>query len=143
MTVYEIPVPRDIEADLVASLQQAGIRAGTIVPAERGEGTVRVSRTGGTDDGYDGQRDTADVLIEVWEADSVTAYETAQRAYAALLAVAARGTLASGEPVYRVSTAPPRAYDDPQTPNLYRVTFTATLSTTLETITITLEENHG
>ncbi|MFW0112114.1 hypothetical protein [Rothia sp. CCM 9416] len=140
MRSFDVSVPRDIEADMVASLRQAGIKASTIVPAERGAGTVRVSRTGGTDDDYEGQRDTADLLIEVWEEDSISAYATAQRAYAALLALAMRGTTATGQPIYKAEIAPPRAYDDPQAPALYRVTFTATISTTLETITIHLED---
>lgn len=140
MTEHQIPVPRDVEADMVASFRQAGIEAKTIVPADRAAGTVRVSRTGGTTDDYQGQRDVVDLLIEVWESDSVSAYATAQRCYGALVAIAMRGTLASGESIYRADIAPPRAYDDPQAPNLYRVTFTATIATTLETITISLED---
>lgn len=140
MDQYNIPTPRDIEADLVASLAQAGITAATIVPADRATGTVRISRTGGTTDEYDGHRDIADLLIEVWEKDSVTAYRTAQCCYAALVALAMRGNTAQGAPIYRAEVAPPRAYDDPQAPELYRVTFTAQISTTLENITITLED---
>lgn len=140
MSQYTIDVPRDIEADLVASFAQAGVKASTIVPAYRGAGTVRVSRTGGTDDAYKGQRDIADVLIEVWEEDSETAYKVAQRCYGILMALAYRGTTAYGAPIYELTTAPPRAYDDPQAPDLYRVTFVANIATTLETITIELED---
>lgn len=140
MSQYTIAVPRDIEADLVASFAQAGVKASTIVPADRGAGTVRVSRTGGSDDEYEGQRDVADVLIEVWEEDSESAYKVAQRCYGILMALAHRGTTAYGAPIYKLTTAPPRAYDDPQAPDLYRVTFVANIATTLETITIELED---
>ena len=140
MSTYEIAVPRDIEADMVASFAQAGIRAATLVPEDRAAGTVRVSRTGGTTDDYEGQRDVAGVLIEVWEANSVQAFAAAQRCYGALIALAMRGAFASGEPIYKAAIDPPRAYDDPQAPELYRVTFSAELSTTLETISIELED---
>lgn len=142
MTSYDISVPRDLEADIVASLAQAGIKSATIVPAQRGSGTVRVSRTGGSDEEYHGQRDTADLLIEVWEENSVDAFATAQRCYGALVALALRGKTAGGEPIYKANIEPPRAYDDPQAPQLYRVIFTAVISTTLENITIELEDSH-
>lgn len=140
MAEYEVPVPRDIEADIVASFAEAGIKASTIVPADRKAGTIRVSRTGGTDDEYEGQRDVADLLVEVWADDSVEAYATAQRCYAALMALALRGRTAQGEAIYSVEVAPPRTYDDPLTPDLYRVTLTAQISTTLENISIHLED---
>lgn len=140
MNSYQVDVPRDIEAEVVASLAQAGIKAQTIVPDDRGAGTIRISRTGGTTDDYQAQRDVAQLLIETWEENSVTAYQSAQHCYGALLALAKRGRFASGEPIYRAEIDPPRAYDDPQTPELYRVTFRAEFATTLETITINLED---
>lgn len=140
MPEYDVPAPRDIEADIVASFAEAGINASTIVPADRKTGTVRVSRTGGTTDEYEGERDVADLLVEVWAADSVQAYAIAQRCYAALMALAFRGRTAQGEAIYSAEVAPPRTYDDPLAPDLYRVSFTATISTTLENISIHLED---
>lgn len=140
MAEYDVLAPRDIEADIVASFAESGINASTIVPADRKTGTVRVSRTGGTTDEYEGKRDVADLLVEVWSDDSAQAYATAQRCYAVLMALTRRGRTAHGEAIYSTHIAPPRTYDDPLAPELYRVTFTATITTTLENLSIHLED---
>lgn len=137
--IFEVAVPRDVEADLIQGLASFGITASTIVPADRGAGQVRVSRTGGMTDGYQGQRDRAEILVEVWEEDSVSAFDQAQRVYAGIKALESTGFVVPGVALHGLEIDPPRAYDDSQAPNLYRVTFTAAFTTDFTFIELTKE----
>lgn len=133
---YIVDVPRDVEADLVAALAALGVQVATVVPAAREPGLVRVSRTGGSTDGFHGTRDRAEVLFEVWAENSVDAFDAAQRVYGAMRVLEHVQELPDGVGFSDLELSPPRSYDDPQAPDLYRVTMTSSFTTDLTTITL-------
>lgn len=131
----EILVPRDVEADVLGALSRYGVDASTIVPADAGAGTVRVSRTGG-DLVASNQRDLAEMLVEVWEQDSVSAFDSAIRIYGALTDCGLKGLILPGVAVHSMDIVPPRSLDDPNRPDLYRVTIPFTFITDLTTLEV-------
>lgn len=132
---YIVPVPRDIESDILIALADFGLQAVTTPPKFVTAGTVRISRTGGplTDSR---QRDRPQVLVEVWAESGPDAYDAAIAVWGALRAMEARGILHDDVAVYNMDLDPPRALDDPQVPAMYRVQFLVTLTTTLTEIAL-------
>lgn len=137
----EIPVPRDVEADVVQALARFGIEASTIVSAERGPGAIRISRTGG-DLEAQRMRDNPRVLVEVWDRDPPAAFDRAVQVYAAFQTFDARGTILPGVAVHDMDLQSPRSYDDPLAPTLARVQFVADYLTDLTTLSLK-EDDHG
>lgn len=136
MHEYLVPSPRHVEADVVTALKDFDIKASTLVPKDLRSGTVRISRTGGPLDRHQ-TRDLPEVLIEVWDESPTTSFQTARRVWAAFRAIGSRGWIRPGVSCTNVQCDPPRAYDDEQAPNLYRMQFVVSMLMPLEDVTIT------
>lgn len=135
MTKAVIDAPRDAEADLITALHGFGVTAQTLVPADRGPGLVRVSRVGG-DLTAQKTRDRPLMLVEVWEKDSVSAWDAAVRVWAAVRTMGHFQFLFDGLSMQNLELQAPRALDDDQAPGLFRVQFTAQYTVPLTTITL-------
>lgn len=126
--MVEVVVPADIEADLVAHYGGWGIDLSTQVGLKRFPGMIRVSRTGG---GLTNQaQDAPVVLFEVWETDSVSAWEKAVRVWA-ILRLAEHKQSIAGHMLYGADIDVPRTLDDDLAPELHRTQFAATLTVPL------------
>lgn len=136
---WVVPVPRDLESDVLIALGDMGVDASTMALAGVQEGTVRVSRTGGHLKESE-QRDRAEGLVEVWAKNSVDAFDMALAPWAALRIVAQRGVIVPGVAVSDVSIDPPRAMDDPDRPELYRVQFAFQITLPLQDVRIIAPE---
>lgn len=132
-------VPRDVEADILAGLARFGITASTEVRENREAGDVRVSRTGGAL-AHNHTRDRPEVLIEVWGADGVDAFDSALRVYAAFRIWGNRGEITPGVVIHDVDADVPRTRDDELAPDLHRVQFVVTFMAELTTVEL-IERN--
>ncbi|MEV8166218.1 hypothetical protein AB0O80_10585 [Rothia kristinae] len=125
----------------MSALAAFGITASTIVSADRGPGTIRISRTGG-DLEAQRMRDNPRILVEVWEESPPAAFDRAVQVYAAFQVFNERGTILPGVAVHDMDLQSPRSYDDPLAPGLARVQFVADYLTDLTTISLK-EDAHG
>ncbi|MGG7653503.1 hypothetical protein [Kocuria rosea] len=127
-----------MEADVVAHYAAHGLQAQTELGQSRGEGMVRVTRTGGDLDSYDTQ-DVAQVLVETWAENSVDSWALAVRAWALLKLAAERAPQElNGAMLYDADLGVPKTFDDPLAPDLHRHQFLAVL--TVQTTTLTIPE---
>ena len=139
---FIVPVPRDVEMDLLDALEAFGIHAATTVATGAEPGVVRVSRVGGDLQAHE-QRDRPRMLIEVWGADGPDAYELATAVWAACAVIRHRQVIVPGVAATDVALDPPRSQDDPLAPGLKRVQFQMEYLTPLTEYTITEVGNNG
>lgn len=96
---------------------------------------IRISRTGG-DLSHEGQRDRPEVLVEVWEKNSVDAFDRAQYVWAVFQVLAHFGEILPGVAIHDMDLQPPRALDDELAPDLYRIQFLVIMTTDLMEIEV-------